>query len=266
MNSRFRTFPCPLAVASALVCAAFCAGATGNQQPTTSNVRNAPDAAAPEEVDLASIQCAEGEERFLPGDYYFCVGSRYMGRERYFSARDMFRLAAGWGNKTAQYVLGLMYFNGEHVPVNRPLGLAWLALSAEREDAMHRAVLLSAHNKSSAAERLQAEQLLADMRPKYADRVAAARAKRRYDRAYYELTRNEAFGVRVCINGITQMAAMGPGILPTQINCPPAMVAAKRLDHIASNYFAGWEGVVHVGRLIQVPSPAAAAPASPHEP
>lgn len=93
------------------------------------------------------------------------------------AALKLLELAAGWGNKNAQYTLGLIYYNGHHVAANRALGLAWLELADERaNDAQIGEVLRAASRSATAAERQQAQQLFARMQGTYADKVAAARA------------------------------------------------------------------------------------------
>src|SRR4051812_44385584 len=78
--------------------------------------------------------CPGGLERFLPGDYYFCPAARNYGRGHPGLARESLKSAARWASKPAQYALGIMYFNGARADLNRPLGLAWLAIAAERHD------------------------------------------------------------------------------------------------------------------------------------
>lgn len=213
-------------------------------------------------INLGVPGCPRGEERFLPGDYYLCAASYRMTHGHYKQAVEMFHLAAGWGSKTAQYTLGTMYFNGRYVPLNRPLGLAWLTLAAERNNDIYRAVLLSANNLSSIEEWDEAEQLLLKMRPKYADAHAAARAKRHYDRAYRQLLQDQAYSRHVCVAGIT-FVNEDPSM---SWACPPMIVVSRKLNQMATDFFAGWEGVVTVGRPIPVEPPPAAAESAPRDP
>ncbi len=82
--------------------------------------------AVPSDADLANTSCTSGEERFLPGDYYYCLGTQSYGAHRYQKAQKFFTTAASWASKPAQYVLGIMALNGDQQPVNRPLGLGML--------------------------------------------------------------------------------------------------------------------------------------------
>jgi hypothetical protein len=133
--------------------------------------------------DIGRIVCAEGAERYLPGDYYFCAANKALQAGNPRKARTMYEESAAWGDKRAMFNLGLLYLRGDGVPKDEPLGLAWLALAAERpNDTLQREVLAGAWNSASADTRAAADILWNQMKPKYADRIALARAKERYDR------------------------------------------------------------------------------------
>lgn len=194
----------------------------------------------------APAECVEPIYRFLPGEFNFCVAAHDVYRGRYRNAVEMLQLSAAWGNKRAQHVLGLMYFKGDHVAIDRPLGLAWLTLAAERRDPAYEAVLASALGKSTPAERRRSAVLLSTMRPVYTDAVAARRAQLRFERAMHAL---EAFGpypTTMCIAGFT-----GGAIDPTGANtmCPSISMTVARLQQVGNAYFDGWEGRVTVGPL-----------------
>lgn len=133
--------------------------------------------------DIGRIVCAEGAERYLPGDYYFCAANKALQAGDPRKARAMYEESAAWGDKRAMFNLGLLYLRGDGVPRHEPLGLAWLALAAERPtDALQRDVLANAYTAASPQTRAAADALWNGMKSKYADRVALARAKLRYDR------------------------------------------------------------------------------------
>ncbi|MGP1666553.1 MAG: hypothetical protein ACTS5I_11710 [Rhodanobacter sp.] len=193
--------------------------------------------------------------RFLPGEFNFCLAGVDMYRGRTRSALEMLQLAAGWGSKKAQYVLGVTHFRGDSIPADHALGLAWLALAAERHNPTYLAVLASAKSKSTPAEQQHAAELLVALEPKYADAVAARRAQRRFDRMMRELTYFEPFDVGVCIRGLTG------GFVPetpeesfTGADCPSPTFAAQRLHQISDVYFDGWAGHVSVGAIQTVPA------------
>ncbi|MEY2168441.1 MULTISPECIES: hypothetical protein [unclassified Rhodanobacter] len=196
----------------------------------------------------ASIECNDSLYRFLPGEVNFCLAARERQRNNAVGTLEMLKLAAGWGSKKAQYALGLMYFNGELVTANRPLGLAWLGLAAERGDRVYGAVFASAYGKATTTERQQAQTRYASLLPVYADAVAARRAQRRFDREMHELSRFEPYPSDLCIAGIAGIAG---GVAIDQGNpvCPSSSVAVTRLNRIGDMYFEGWVGHVSVGAL-----------------
>jgi hypothetical protein len=189
--------------------------------------------------------------RFLPGEFNFCLGGVEMSRGNYRGAIEMLNLAAGWGSKKAQYVLGLTYFRGDSIPVDRALGLAWLALAAERHQPEYMAVLASAWSKSTPAELRRAKTLLATMQPIYADAVAANRAQKRFDRMIRELTYFEPFDARICIKGLTDGLIAEESF--TDSSCPSPRYAVARLHLVSDVYFDGWAGHVSVGALQVAP-------------
>lgn len=80
-----------------------------------------------------------------PGDYYFCSGNQALQRGETRKALEHYETAASWGDKRAMFNMGLIHFRGMGVPVDQPLGIAWLALAAEREEnQMERDVLVGA--------------------------------------------------------------------------------------------------------------------------
>ena len=133
--------------------------------------------------DIGRIACAVGAERYLPGDYYFCAANKALQAGHIGKARAMYEESAGWGDKRAMFNLGLLLMRGEGLPKDEALGLAWLALSAERAgDQLQHEVLAGAWIAASPETRSAADVLWNRMKPRYADRVALVRAKERYDR------------------------------------------------------------------------------------
>lgn len=207
----------------------------------------APSSAAPTRGPEASAECIAAIYRFLPGEFNFCLASRYSQQRRYRSSREMLKLSAAWGKKSAQYALGITYFNGEHVPIDHSLGLAWLALAAERHDSKYQATLNSAYDHAAPAERERAVILLRQMKPKYGDAFAARRAQRHFDREIHGLDWSEVYGAHLCIAGITG------GVIneanPADSICPPIGTVVHALQTMGDRYFEGWQGHVTVGPL-----------------
>lgn len=220
--------------------------------------QSVPATAAVSPADDYPRTCNSSLYRFLPGEVNFCLAARDRGRGDIRGTLEMLKLAAGWGSKPAQYALGLMYFNGDQVPVDRPLGLAWLGLAAERGDRTYTAVFGLAWGKSSMADRSLAEARYEAMLLVYGDDVAARRAQRHFDRAMHELTRYEPYPTTLCIAGLTPGGFDGDSQ-----SCPSSGLAITMLNNVADVYFAGWQGHVTVGDLQPVQSAGKAKPVKP---
>lgn len=202
----------------------------------------------------------------FPGKVNYCLGMRDWNAGNYQAGLELLTLAAGWGNKNAQYTLGLIHFNGNHVPADRALGLAWLRLADERHnDPQITRVMRSVSRLATPAQRTQATQLNRQMLANYGDKVAATRAwhhwqhwQRSHDR------RNEGC---VFMHGRAAAAALRAGMAVTRlikIGKRPSVVVCMALQirhHLeraaASDYFSGWAGTVTLGPLQAVPAPAA---------
>jgi hypothetical protein len=231
---------------------AFAALAPMHAQAQTVGTSNEQDGdAVPSDADLANTSCTAGEERFLPGDYYYCLGTQTYGNKHYANAQKFFTTAASWASKPAQYVLGIMALNGDHQPVNRPLGLAWLTLASERSNSDFKLAHDTAYKNATAAERSAAEELLKKLRPTYADSTAAVRAERRYVEGMAELTKLNNSGGSYCMRDERSAAMQTAG--PT--GCPPAKAVMQAVDTAAVNVFDGWVGHVQVGPLEQAGGP-----------
>lgn len=196
------------------------------------------------------VQCPDTLFRILPGAHDFCVARKDWQRGRYLAGIDMLKRSAAWGIKDAQLFLGVIYFNGDHVSANRPLGLAWLGLAAERKEARPMQLLKSAYGKATPAERQQAQRLMNAMWSTYGDQQAAVRADRHYQRALHVLTEREVYGDGICLAGITSapIAGMNPA---GSVGCPPIGQAVAMLDSIYANAMHGWNATVSVGSLRQ---------------
>jgi hypothetical protein len=130
----------------------------------------------------------EEEARFLPGLYYFHKGCDYFRRGDAGAAIESWQVAAGWAVKDAQYDLGIAYFRGRGVDVDRPRGLAWLALAAERKDEAFETSLAAAWDEATPDEHARANGIWRELRKKYADEVALVHAQNRYDQELSHIT------------------------------------------------------------------------------
>ncbi len=128
------------------------------------------------------------EARFLPGLYHFERGCARYAKGHVDEAMAEWTLAAGWAVKEAQYNLGLALFTGERVARDRPLGLAWLAVAAERKDRMFSASLAAAWDAATPAERQQANALHAPLLARYGDARTRRKAMAHFERELAQLT------------------------------------------------------------------------------
>ena len=140
--------------------------------------------------DIGRILCVEGTERYLPGDYYFCAANKALQAGHAVKARAMYEEAARWGDKRAMFNLGLLLYRGGSLPQDQPLGLAWLALAAERkDDSLQREVLVAAWIEATPEIQDAANALWNGMKSEYADRFVLPRANERYEREIAQLRR-----------------------------------------------------------------------------
>jgi len=228
-----------LSVLSVVVSLAMAAGAA------QAGERPQPLPGQQNEVARSLMPCAGGLERFLPGDFYFCDAARQYWSGNMGLARENLKDAAAWASKPAQYALGLLYFNGDRTPKNRPLGLAWLAIAAERHDPSYEPAFISAYKQATAEELAQANAYWIDLKQKYADDVAAPRAQRRFDREYQQIAWAADFGGGVFIDGLTLPFSQSDSInnMPLQ----SGMSLGRMLQSQKAMYFYGYDSHVYVG-------------------
>jgi hypothetical protein len=130
----------------------------------------------------------EEDSRFLPGLYYFDKGCEYSKRGDTSAAIEIWMISAGWAMKRAQYNLGITYFRGIGVSADRPRGLAWLALAAERKEPQFIESLAAAWDEATPAERELANAIWRDLRREFGDAVALRRAQIRFESEINQIT------------------------------------------------------------------------------
>lgn len=123
-----------------------------------------------------------------PGEKFFYEGVRAVRKQDSEFAVDRYRVSASWGYKPAEYNLGVMYTTGDGVAVDRPLGLAWLALAAERGERDYVEARDRAYAAMSDDEYARANELWRELRKTYGDAVALKRARNRWQQARSETT------------------------------------------------------------------------------
>ncbi len=127
-----------------------------------------------------------------PGVKYFAYAVQAYRKGDFRHAVDMYKVAASWAYKPAEYNLGVMYFKGEGVPVNRALGAAWMVLAAERGDPLYVQTRDRMVTVLTDAEFAQTDRYWATLRKTYGDKVALRRAK-----AQWALAKSRKTGSRV---------------------------------------------------------------------
>ncbi len=150
----------------------------------------------------------EGSGR--PGIFFFKKGVKAFDKDQYAFAIDMYEVAASWAYKPAQYNLSVMYSRGQGVPVDLPRAMAWIALAAERGDSRYvnaRDAINVTLNSDQVAE---ANRILEQLKPKYADANALRKANRRWRDVKLDATGSKlgfAGGLKVGAPGKSSLSA-----------------------------------------------------------
>lgn len=199
--------------------------------------------------------CGDCWYGLFPGMVNYCLGLRDWKKGSYEDGMELLKLAAGWGNKSAQYTLGLIYFKGDHVESDRARSLAWLMLANERHnDPQIAMVERSILQLTTVGEKRQAQQLFRQLRKRYGDRVAGVRAWHRLRRA---LRGASSLPKNVCFTESGDRVPWEHGILDdSHVLCMPSGPLGTSVAKIATKYFKGLEATVTVGPLQSVPAPA----------
>lgn len=133
-----------------------------------------------------------------PGTQFLERGNMFYRQGDYAAAVGNFRLAAYWGDKLAQFNLGLMHVNGDGVERDPLRGWAWIRLSAERGYPKYAAVAGDIWNQLTDEHRLAARAILEEeLEPEYGDEVAVPRTSNEMKRM---LARDTSGGSRVGVN------------------------------------------------------------------
>jgi len=124
-----------------------------------------------------STATPEPSSRHNRGNYFLRKGETAFQRGDYASAEHRWEISAYMGHKVAQYNLGLMYFKGVGLKADRPRGVAFLAVAAERGDPPLEQALQWAYAQLTPEEARRADTLWREqIKPRYADEAAMPRA------------------------------------------------------------------------------------------
>lgn len=186
--------PATIFVAISLTAGLMAADLSSQAQSVTyGNAAAAPDYGSGFSAGLmsdANLNTPEVEGR--PGWKFFELGSLAFKKGDYSHAIGMFKVASSWAYKPAEYDLGLMYFNGDGVPVDRPLGAAWMVLAAERGDPRYIRMRDQMVTVLTDAQFSETDKLWAELRKTYGDKVALRRAE-----AQWAFVKSQMTGTRV---------------------------------------------------------------------
>jgi hypothetical protein len=207
--------------------------ATDSSTPTLPTPASAATANAPPEYSSdPSFGSSPGEDftspesEGRPGVYFFKLAAQAFEKKHYKYAIEMYRIAASWAYKPAQYNLGIMYFRGQGVPVDRPLGAAWMVLAAERGTPQYVQARDLMVSHLSDAEFAQVNVLWKQLKPTFADATALHRAEVRWAEVRSQMTGSHVGGIsgplHVGSAGGGRHAAGAPSSTPAAVLNPVA--------------------------------------------
>jgi TPR repeat protein len=117
----------------------------------------------------------------VPGEYFFGLGVNAINHNDYKHAVAMYKIAASWGYKPAEYNLGVIFSKGEgDVPVDLPQAYAWMQLAAERNEVSYVAARNRVKDMLTAEQLQTSEKILPGLSAIYGDAVALPRAKAKW--------------------------------------------------------------------------------------
>jgi hypothetical protein len=172
------------------------------------------------------------EDNARPGEYYFGLGANAFKRKDYAFAIDMYRVAASWAYKPAEYNLAVMYARGQGAPMDLPRAMAWMTLAAERNETAYVEARELINAKLSPAQFAQADVIWNQLKPTYGDEAALRRAKNRWAQVRSSMT-----GSRVgSIAGPLTVGGLSVGGLQQS---PPAAHGTSHVDTSAYDLTGG---------------------------
>ena len=149
-----------------------------------------------------------------PGEYFFALGVQAVKKGDYEHALAMYKVAASWAYKPAEYNIGVMYLSGQGVAKDLSQALAWMALAAERNEPQYVRARQLVYDHLTPAQYEQANAIWRDLLPTYGDETALPRAKSRWREA-----RQNATGSRVG-SGAAHVMVGGADGSPNHMNSP----------------------------------------------
>lgn len=162
---------------------------TAHASPAAATAKAAPQFTSGQDAGrLRNSSFTTPESDGRPALYYFALGARAARRGDLSHAVAMYKVAASWAYKPAEYNLSVMYLRGQGPAVDLPRALAWMALAAERRDPQYVKALDLINRQLSDAQFKQANEIFAELLPTFGDKVALVRAKARWQQVLASAT------------------------------------------------------------------------------
>ena len=199
-----------------------------------------------------SARFGSPEDDARPGEYFFGLAVRAIKKKDYPFAVHMYKVAASWAYKPAEYNLGVMYATGTGVSKDMPRAMAWMTLAAERNDKHYVAARNLINSKLDDAHFKQANVIFGKLLPTYGDATALVRAKARW-----RLVRTSITGSRVgSLAGNLKVGGVAPGQVSAGVSGTPSG-ALKSVSTNASGVLGGDhnDGAVAYRQLVSSDNP-----------
>jgi len=122
---------------------------------------------------------------YLPGKYYEQRAQQAVKANNFREALEMYEKASYWGNKIAQYDVGMLYLNGaEGVSADKVRGVAWLGIAAQTHAPYVDKALGEAYAGINPEQRAAAGDLWKQLKVDYDDKVTLDRASKKFNSQY----------------------------------------------------------------------------------
>lgn len=120
--------------------------------------------------------------KYLPGKYYEQRAQDAVKRKNFREALEFYEKAGYWGNKIAQYNVGMLYLAGaEGVPADKVRGTAWLGIAAQTHVLYVDKALGDAYATLTVEQRAAAGEIWKQLKADYDDKVTLDRASKRFN-------------------------------------------------------------------------------------
>ena len=120
--------------------------------------------------------------KYLPGKYYEQRAQDAVKHKNFRQALEMYEKAGYWGNKIAQYNVGMLYLHGaDGVPADKIRGTAWLGIAAQTHTPEFDKAVGEAYAGLDTEQRAAAGELWKRLKADYDDKAALERASKKFN-------------------------------------------------------------------------------------